>query len=304
MASVIVDLQKVGDYFIMAYITPDYRCSMFDKEGRPVAEFCPVGKGPGEAFIVKSIGRSEKAGEIRAFDPQSQKLLAFSADSLVAGKRAFAGEKPKQDFGVLPMNRIDDIRWIRDGQLLVGGNGIVSPKRPERFVSMDRQGQITGRYGEMPYSDDTIEMKVAFSQPRLTISPDGTKMADGSSFGAILETFDVGESIRLRNAAYFIEPDFPHNETGTITSFENIISGFGSMASSDEQIYALYNGTKDPQAMNHIAVFDWNGRFQKLYRTGFPRISHLCYDPVTETLYATAVNAGGEHQLVRFDLPE
>lgn len=297
-------MQTVGDYLVLAYITPENRCGLFDKRGKQVANFCPTGKGPGEAFIVTLVESGDLEGELCAYDPQLQKRLTFRLDSVIVGRRTATGEVQRKVLGDVPMNHVDGIRKIRNGLLFSGGNGIISPMRPERFATIDLQGRMTGRYGEVPYSDDTIEMKVAFMQPRWTVSPDGTKMADGSLFGAILETFDVDGSIRLRKRAYFIEPDFPHNEVGTITSFENLVFGFGSMTSSDDRIYASYNGTTNPKGMKHIAVFDWDGKLQKLYKTDF-RIRALCFDSASDgILFAAVVDDAGEFRLVRYDLPE
>ncbi len=300
----IVDMYLAGDYLAVAYITRDTRCALFDKQGKQVADFCPTGKGPGEAFIVTSVDQGDREGELWAYDPQFQKRLTFRLDSVVAGRRTASEEALRKEQADVPMNHVDGIRRIRDGLLFSGGNGIISPMRPERFVTTDRQGRMTGRYGEVPYSDDTIEMKVAFMNPQWTVSPDGTKMANGSLFGSILEIFDLTEGIRLRDRSYFIEPDFPHNEVGTITSFENLVFGFGAMTSSDDRIYAAYTGTADPKGMKYIAVFDWDGKLRKLYKTD-SRIRALSIDPAAGgVLYAAVMDDAGEFRLVRYDLPE
>lgn len=304
VASVVVDMMPVGDYLAVAYATPDNRCALFDRQGKRIAEFCPIGKGPGEALFIISVEPGERDGELWAYDPQSQKWLTFRLDSVLAGRRGAIAEESRDELADVPMNHVEDVRKIRDGLLFSGGNGIISPMRPERFVTTDRQGRITGRYGDVPYSDDTIEMKVAFMSAQWTISPDGTKMANGSLFGSILEIFDLTEGIRLKDRSYFIEPDFPHNEVGTITSYETLVFGFGSMTSTNDRIYAAYTGSTDPKGMKYIAVFDWNGRLKKLYKTDY-RIRTLCVDPADErTLYAVMRDDDGEYCLFRYDLPE
>lgn len=301
----VVDQRMMGDYIVMVCLHPEYRCILLDKQGKIVSEFCPVGKGPGEAVVVMSVEPGERAGEVCVYDPQMQKQLFFSLDSLVGGSSyAFRGEKSRQESGDVPMNQVWNLRRVESGLLFVGGNGIISSQRPERFVLTDRTGTPIGRFGDVPPGEDTIAMKVAFMQSRLTVSPDGTKLADGSSFGAILETFDLRDSIRLRSRAYFIEPDFPHDEVGRITAFDRLTFGFGAMASSDDRIYAVYNGTSDAKAMCHVAVFDWEGRLERLYKTQ-GRVAALCVDPDSANLlYAAVEDEAGEFRLVRFDLPE
>lgn len=296
-----VDMQVVGEYIVLAGFHPEYRCWLFDRQGRLLTRFCAGGKGPGEAFLINTVGRGEREDEIWAYDPQFQKLLTFSIDSLLNGNARATGEEPRSE--AIPMNHVTNLWRVAAGRLALGGNGVKSTKRPERFALVDRQGEMIGRYGEVPAGEDTVGMKVAFNQPHVTISPDGTKMADGSMFGAILETFDIDGRMELRRVAYFIEPDFPHTDDGRITSFEGVTFGFGALASSDRRIYACYNGTNDPAAMTHIAVFDWDGRLEKLYKTDF-RLDALCCDPQTETLYAVGMDESGEFRLVRFDLPD
>lgn len=300
-ATGIVDMQVVGDHIVLAGLHPNHRCWLFDRQGRFLTNFCAAGKGPGEAYVINTVGRGEREGEIWAYDPQFQKLLVFSVDSLLKGNTRATGEEPRSE--TMPMNHVTNLWRVPAGRVALGSNGVKSTKRPERFVLVDRRGEVIGRYGEVPAGEDTVGMKVAFGVPHVTVSPDGTKLADGSMFGAILETFDLRDGITLRRVAYFVEPDFPHTDDGRITSFEGVTFGFGALASSDRRIYACYNGTDDPAAMNHIAVFDWEGRLVKLYETDF-RLDALCCDSQTEALYAVGVGESGEFRLVRFELPD
>lgn len=300
LAQVTVDLRTVGNYLAVAYLDQDQELGhLYTKQGEPLSDFCPQGKGPGEVVVITSLYRNNEQNTLWAFDPQQKKLIQWNIDSLLAGQKAPVVEK---SLPPLPM-AVTMTKWTAGGTLAIGGNGIISPNKPERFLLLDQDCRPISRYGVYPVSDDTIRMKAAYSLQSFTsISPDGTKMACGLYFGAILETFDIRDSIRLRNTGYFIEPDFPHDELGNPTSYENITFGFGTLCSSDDRIYAAYNGTKDYKRMNFIAVFDWNGKLQKVYKTDFHLI-RTSYDPKQHAIFAIVQNEAGEYQLVRFDLP-
>ena len=289
----------VGDYLVVAY--PDRNknlCHLYTKAGDHVADFCPVGKGPGEAIVLTSVYPEPDSVSFITYESQAKKRIRWHIDSLLSGSRKPAAEISTPSIPMFAQVVLNSAA----GMLAIGNSGIISPDRTERLFLFDRNDRLLSRYGVYPESDDTIRMKSAYRQHYETVSPDGTKMAFGIYFGAILETFDVKDSIRLRNISYFIEPDFPHDAVGNPTSYDDMTFGFGPLCSSDEYIYAAYNGTKDYQKMHHIAVFDWDGRLQKFYRTAFHLI-RTAYDPEANAIFAL-VKDQGEYRLVRFDLPD
>lgn len=298
LTPVVVGLSVVGDYLAIIYLDQEQNTAhLYSKQGERLVDFCKTGKGPGEMPMIASLYPDRTSNTVWGIDPMMKKLARWSVDSLLSGQKTPLEERPLPQ---LPMS-IDKTASAAQGMLAIGGTGIISPNRPERFFLLDRDGNVMGRYGTYPECEDTIRMKSACMHYSVTLSPDGTRMAHGIYFGAILETFDIRDSIRLRNISYFIEPDFPHDAVGNPTSYDDITLGFGPLCSSDEYIYAAYNGTKDYQKMNNLAVFDWDGRLQKVYRTAFQLIQ-TAYDPEANAIFAL-VKDQGEYRLVRFDLP-
>lgn len=300
MARVVIGQCIVGDYLVGAYLDQDQKIGhLYTKKGEKITDFCSLGKGPGEVVVVTSIYTLPDSSSFCVYDPQQKKLIQWNVDSLLVGNRTPITEKSLPG---LPM--VVDMAMRADkGMLAIGGTGIISANRTERFFLIGDEDEILGRYGTYPFSEDTIGMKSACMHYSITVSPDRTKMAHGIYFGAILETYDIRDSIRLRNIQYFTEPDFSHDEVGNPTSYDDITFGFGPLCSSDDRIFAAYNGTKDYMRMNGIAEFDWDGELQKFYKTSF-RLIQTTYDPVSDAIFATVQTDTGEYQLVRFDLPK
>lgn len=264
-----------------------------------MVDFCSRGKGPGEAIAPNALFPDNDATSLWVYDAQQKKLIQWDIDSLLSGNQTPIAEKTLADLPIFA----DRVYPVAGGMLAVNGAGIIPTNHADRFFLLDHQGKIRCHYSTFPRSNDTIRMKAAYRQHTETISPDGTKMAHGLYFGAILETFDVRDSIRLRNISYYIEPTFQHDAVGNPSTYDDITFGFGPLCSSNERIYAAYNGTIDYKRMNLIAAFDWDGKLQKVYKTDFQLI-RTSYDPKLHAIFATVQNAADEYQLVRFDLLE
>ncbi|WP_294591666.1 hypothetical protein [uncultured Rikenella sp.] len=158
-------------------------------------------------------------------------------------------------------------------------------------------------YDRFPEATDTILMKSAWRNSSAALSPDGKRLASGLYFGAILELFDVDDdSIRQRHIEYFVEPEFPYDKWGNPTDFEVITFGFGPLCASNERVYATYNGTKDFRKMDYLALFNWNGTLERVYKTD-ANFVRTAYDAASNTLFAIVLSPEGEYRLMRFDPP-
>lgn len=294
-----------GQHILRGYLAIIYpgidgkTCHLYTKQGKPLLDFGASGKGPGEVLAPNAIFPGRDSISLWVYDAQLKKLLQWYVDSLLSGNRAPIAEQllPALPFG------IDRIYPAGEMLVAVNGVGILPTDKADRLFLLDSDGRILDRYDAFPPGEDTIRMKSAYRHHAETVSPDGSRMAFGTSFGAIMEIFDLEDNrIRLHNISYVIEPAFSHDKLGNPTSYDDITFGFGPLCSSADRIYAAYNGTRDFGRMNHIAVFDWEGKLRHIYKTDFQLI-RTSYDPSLHAIFATVENEG-EYQLVRFDLPD
>lgn len=73
-----------------------------------------------------------------------------------------------------------------------------------RSISVQKPDGSIVRYDGSPV-EDPAESFVAYMQPYVTVSPDGTRLAVASGYGAILETFDISDGLKNTSISYYIE---------------------------------------------------------------------------------------------------
>lgn len=293
------NLQVIGDYLVAIYLdTCTNQGHLYTKNGERLVDFCPIGKGPGDAIAASAVVPDRDTTTFWIYDAQVKKMIRWHLDSLLAGNRT-----PMEE-------RVLDVPFFAD-EIFATANGmagllrasIIPTRHADRFALLTREGEVKYRYDRFPEATDTIRMKSAWRSSSATLSPDGKRLAAGIRFGAILEFFDVEEeTIRQRHIEYFVEPEFPYDQWGNPTDYEVITFGFGPLCASNEQVYAAYNGTKNFQKMDYLAVFSWNGASEAVYRTGV-RFMRTAYDETTHAIFAIALSPEGEYRLMRFDLP-
>uniref|UniRef100_UPI003FF0F3BF BF3164 family lipoprotein n=1 Tax=Candidatus Cryptobacteroides bacterium TaxID=3085639 RepID=UPI003FF0F3BF len=84
---------------------------------------------------------------------------------------------------------------------------------------------------------------------------------------------------------------------------------FISVTSSDNYIYALYDGNMIQYYIEHkgevpsgkyICVFDWDGNYVKCYQSRFP-IRSLSWNPDDKNLYGCVLADDGEYRIYMFN---
>jgi hypothetical protein len=162
-------------------------------------------------------------------------------------------------------------------------------------LSLSREDGFCSNYDFCPIEDKPLAFTI-YNQPKISISPDGTKMAIGTFAGAILETFDISKEIRNIATKYFIEPVISVHG-GTYSYVDQSVLGFYDLFATDDRIFAAYDGkykwgdianlpdSKRPLKFTRIAVFDWKGNGLAIYDTGY-RVERIFYAETENTLYA------------------
>jgi len=165
---------------------------------------------------------------------------------------------------------------------------------------MIRDGEEIASYPTFPI-EDRVLARLMYNHDVVSLSPDGKRMAVGTGFGAILETFDLRDGIRNISTSYFIEPKVDIKSDDIFWPTEETINGFGTIYAGNDLVYTTFGGTSEPGFPKKIAIFDWYGNPVRLITTD-SNIFRICVDEADGTLYALIIDEHEELILARMDI--
>lgn len=264
---------------------------IFDKRtGQHQGSFLPVGKGPGEAVQVTSVDVYPATGILTLIDKSTRKIFDFQLDSVVLNrKRTPEKECLLSDPDIVPA----DIFHTAKGKLIrrTGSD-------TKRLATIEN-GQCTAEYNRYPASEDSLTLQKSYADASKTVSPDGTKVAFGLKYGCILEILDLTNGIHPKAVRYFYKPEMAPGP-GNIAPCDQTVFGFADLYATNDRIYGTYRGTKEMDAIQGIAVFDWEGKEQYFFTTD---PNHLlidfCVEPSDSILYGIDLDKNsGEFRLI------
>lgn len=272
---------------------------VYDKNnGKYVGSYVPQGQGPEELTMGINMTIDNENHTLSIYDEQLRKLLVYSIDNEKDTlKMSLQGSKDFSQYIGVVRNawELKEDNYLVDGQL--GGKG-TEQKRFQWLASEE----VVDSFNTFPVKG--FETEKAFICPKITFSPSREKMASGILFGAILETFRLSDkNIKLINTQRFYPPKVKEMNGG-IHPDADMMYGFASLCSTEDKIYAVWVGDKNPDIPNSIAIFNWNGQEQARYQT-----EHLIFmiavdedDP--KKLYALVYDYEKGFSLVYFSIED
>ena len=99
-----------------------------------------------------------------------------------------------------------------------------------------------------------------------SLSPDKKKLAVGTLWGGLLETFQISDQITPVSTQCF-HPIDVRIEAGAVQPTEQTVYGFTSLLAFNNRIYGIWIGDKNPNHPSAIVTFDWNGNGLSKYNT-------------------------------------
>ena len=122
-------------------------------------------------------------------------------------------------------------------------------------------------------------------------------------YGGILEIFDIGkDEIKLNCIKGLFRPVYNLYEKNVPIRTSHTVFGFADVYATPADIFTIFCGSNNHKATDKIAVFDWNGKCKHLYITDY-RLSKLCVDEKSKTIYSTATTSDYEKVIVKFNFP-
>lgn len=278
MISYAYDMAVDSRYVYILALSEGKWLHVYDKhDGRYVSSTVSAGQGPGEIHTALSL--MVDGNDLQIYDQSQKKLFNYSI---------------RNDDDSLQVSFVDDVSfsscngivrrvWDLGGQYLVDGQLGDEKAGQKRFQLYDGNS-VVGQYNDFPVENE--DMKKAFLSPNVCFSPSKNKMATGTLYGGLMETFDLSAaSISLSGVYRFYEP-LVSFKAGELVPATDMKYGFSEMFATDDAIYSVLIGDSDPNNLYNISVLDWNGKGLARYKTDKRIFKLSCYSSTPSELYA------------------
>ena len=299
----VADIGIYKDYLILFTPREDYMFQLYDKKtGAKIKDFGELGRGPQQILKIDGVDMNSQYGTLTAFHQAIREIYCFYLDSVIQNRPHFMDK--------INIKRYEDMIFsdafqCRQGFLLYGGKCEVYPGGA-RLTLFAKDGQIMDTYDEYPFSSNPKDSVHAGEDWRYlwnchVISPDGSKYAEATEIGGILQTFQVDDKIRPISLRGYYKPHF-HTEKEQQVFTKKTQFGFYDLTASDKYLYALsHSGNNELNfPAQDVQVFDWEGNPIKKYKTD-QYLMKLCVDEANGKAYAIVYDQGDQN-LVSFNL--
>ena len=291
------------DYLVLSTPGEDYMFQLYDAEtGTKIKEFGKLGRGPQEIFNVRGVSINPRYGTLTAFHQESRNIYCFYLDSVIQDRLHFMDKINIKHYADMTFH----IAFrCAQGFLLYGEKCMVYPGGA-RLTLFSKDGNIVNAYDKYPVSanpQDSVEAHEDWDWllPRMVVSPDGTKYAEATLVGGMLETFQIADKISPMFLRGYYKPHFYMEKNQPVYTKKTQFA-FAALAATDNYLYALsLNGANDLYLpVTDIQVFDWQGNPIKKYKTN-QLLMRLCADEANGKAYAIVYD-NGDQNLVSFNL--
>ena len=246
-------------------------------------------------------------GMMSYYDFEKGRALFVNIDSLMRGTYAYG----EQSLEIPAETRV--MQNAGDNMILYMSNRseYADTSSSRRFTLQEiSTGKTVLSYDYFPIEDDAVRYRLYNFTYSLAISPDKSRFAVGTLWGAVLETYSIGvDSISRLYTGYFAEPEFDAVHL-SLAENERTVLGFRDLYAENDRLYAVYNGELISSAeaernsslvFNDIAVFDWDGNPLELIRTDYC-IDRICYSERENVIYGAVRDIDDIMYLARLDL--
>lgn len=267
------------------------------KTGKSIGHYVNRGQGPDDMIMAGMFYQDENGVVVK--DMATQAIKRFDKDWKCVSTVL-------DDYGKMEKNSPRRVRPMPDGKVFEEVFVEYSMPLGMQIKDGDRYGNV---YTKLPVIvDNAMTGKPEYAR-KYHFSPDAKKMVAVSPKGLIIEIFDI-DDIEIRPKAVKFYYSFESNEVvrkeGEDYVFDqkgSNIYGIGAMASTDNRIVAVYNGSYDIDAYTDITVWDWEGKALKRYHAN-KIISAIALSPDNpDEIYAFGKDKEGEYELLLINCP-
>ena len=273
---------------------------VYDKQtGEHIGGYVRSGQGPGEIVVAGDLDYNKNEHTLTIFELDTQQSFIYKINE---GLEDLIKFESKKNFLSNGSNRIKNIFKVDEKHYLIDSRDVSSrnytSKNNRRFSLVTETGDsIISVYNDYATSKE-IDYYAYIMQAMFSISPDRGKMVCTTLYGAVLETFEINNSINLIQKKLFYPIILEPHRQGGMQPSKDTIWGFVDICTSDKYIYTVLIGNKDNNKYNNISVFNWNGDPISRFETDM-NILRVCYNETDNSIYAIAVTEYGEFNLVK-----
>ena len=295
------DLFSYKKYLVVvAYDKATKKCiHLYNKSnGRRVASLLFRGRGPRETMMGYYNASFDPDKELLTlFDLTKSTCLKVNLRKVIEGDSADAIEEIKDAL---------EGEWIAHRMPFSGGtisiynpSHVISTDSLNRIEIRDRRNKVLSSIASFPMIDPKERFQI-YSVDRACLSDDQKTLAIATSYGSILEIFDIENGMISQTfTGYYVRPGIKLTEYGGVDTKENVY-GFNDIDISGRNIFAAYDGEvmgKDAKTMGlfkNIAIWSVSGKAKKLIRTSY-EIQRLTYDSKEQVLYLIVSDSNGTY---------
>ena len=274
---------------------------VYDKQtGEYLGGYVGRGQGPGEiATWCEYLDYYKKEQKVSLFEINTNRCFIYAVND--DSKDLLTFEQTKSFSSNSTLGNLWSIFLIDENLYLI--NSRIPPesnKQNLRFSLITETGEKTSEYNRFATDDSWAYVL----QRSMSVSPNRRKMAHAIIYGAVLETFEIGDSIRLIQEKLFYPTILEAKQGVSPVPTDETIQGFLDICTSDEYIFSILCGSKisEPNAgFNHISVFNWQGEPVVRFETDID-LWRISYNEDDNMIYAVARTEEYEYILVKFDI--
>lgn len=292
------------NYIILLAQIDDHMFHLYDKEtGEKIKSFGKLGRGPQEILTVSAFSVNEQEETLISYC-YSEGIYIFHLDSVINDKAHFMDKINLDQYKRMIFYQAYK---CHNGYFLYGRK-MKDYQDGARFTLLSKQGKLVKTYNRYPINSyptsdsinscsDWINLSLLHS-----MSPDGSKFAEATQIGAIIETFYIKDKIEPHTLKGYYKPYFLKEKNKPVYTSKTQF-GFYYLTSTNNYLYALsFNGSnQNTYPLCEMQVFDWTGNPIKKYKTNKPLLN-VCVDEERGKVYALSQSPMKEFCLISFNL--
>ena len=289
MPEMIYDIEFHKGKLVLMYDLNERFLHFFDaKTGEALGNALHKGRGPGEVIYPAPFLLDRETGALSIFDRVPQQFFSGNIDSLYNGSGLSLVD---EEFGSSKPIVIS----LPQGYFF---QEVPIVSEPERRYSLKKHNGEVVKYEGYPI-DNFILLHSIYPNNKLGFSKDGTKMVAAANPGLIMEFFDLRDGIKKTHTRFYRKILLEND--GSI-AYERSGWGIADFYCTNKYVYATLGEPNTNKRFNNIAIFDWEGKPLKIFRTKYKKLIRICVDDEERILYICGEKDDGNYFLARLDL--
>ena len=272
------DIFKYGEHlYIIAYDAQNqtYLQAYDIKTGERLYSTIRYGNGPGEIIYPNISYFDYDSGHLHFYDKVSERIFEYDLSNQVS----LVAENISTNFPWI--THYFPIKSLGNLTMMAIKEGASEQLNNARISLINDQNQVVSEYNNFPIESDKNIQYAVYQTDRADISMDKQHLIVGTSYGSILEIFDITEGIMPKAVKYFVEPTLilregKYNNDDTIIEYVNAINEYRNMSHDNDRTLAIC-----------VVSVIW----QKSFKSGIATLKELGYEDITESEINTAFSS-------------